>query len=134
MRRGAIMRTTRRADAFTLIELLIVVVIIGLLATIAIPKFGFTKEKAYLAQMKTDLRNLATQQEAYLYDNSLYTTSFPATVFAVSAGVTGLAITLDGTGWQATVGHTYTPKTCAIFVNATPVSPAVDDGVAACTQ
>ena len=128
------MRTTRGPDGFTLIELLIVIVVIGLLATIAIPKFGFTKEKAYLAQMKTDLRNLATQQEAYLYDNSQYTTSFPATVFTVSSGVQGLAISLDGTGWQATVGHNYTTKTCAIFVNATPVAPAVDDGVAACTQ
>ena len=52
-----------RERGFTLIELLIVIVIIGLLAAIAIPKFGATKEKAYLAQMKTDLRNLATIED-----------------------------------------------------------------------
>ena len=45
----------RNKKGFTLIELLIVVVIIGILAAIAIPKFANTKEKAYLASMKSDL-------------------------------------------------------------------------------
>ncbi len=57
---------------FTLIELLIVVVIIGILAAIAIPKFASTKEKAYLASMKSDLRNLATAEEGYFADNQVY--------------------------------------------------------------
>ncbi|HXI63776.1 MAG TPA: prepilin-type N-terminal cleavage/methylation domain-containing protein, partial [Gemmatimonadales bacterium] len=50
---------------FTLIELLIVVVIIGILAAIAIPKFANTKAKAYIASMKSDLRNLVTAEEAF---------------------------------------------------------------------
>ena len=54
----------RNKKGFTLIELLIVVVIIGILAAIAIPKFANTKEKAYVASMKADLRNLATYEEA----------------------------------------------------------------------
>src|SRR5947207_4017131 len=58
---------------FTLIELLIVVVIIGILAAIAIPKFANTKEKAYLASMKSDLRNLVTAEEAYFADSIKYT-------------------------------------------------------------
>ena len=49
----------RPRRAFTLIELLIVVVIIGVLAAIAIPKFANTKQKAYVATMKSDLKNLA---------------------------------------------------------------------------
>src|SRR5256714_4069692 len=54
---------------FTLIELLIVVVIIGILAAIAIPKFANTKDKAYVAAMKSDLRNMATYEEQYAADN-----------------------------------------------------------------
>src|SRR5690606_20716296 len=67
-------RWTMRTDnrGFTLIELLIVVVIIGILASIAIPKFANTKEKAYVAKMKGDLRNLATAQESYSADNQVY--------------------------------------------------------------
>ena len=53
----------RNRKGFTLIELLIVVVIIGILAAIAIPKFANTKQKAVLASMKSDMRNMVTAQE-----------------------------------------------------------------------
>jgi type IV pilus assembly protein PilA len=60
----------RTRKGFTLIELLIVVVIIGILAAIAIPKFSKTKERAYVASMKSDLRNLATNEETYASSNA----------------------------------------------------------------
>jgi type IV pilus assembly protein PilA len=63
---------------FTLIELLIVVVIIGILAAIAIPKFANTKEKAVVASMKSDLRNLVTAQEGFFSDNNTYGTAIGA--------------------------------------------------------
>src|SRR5207244_6131985 len=56
-------RTAMKAKGFTLIELLIVMALIGLLATIAIPRLANTKERAPLAAMKSDLRNLVTVQE-----------------------------------------------------------------------
>ena len=62
----------RDAKGFTLIELLIVVVIIGILAAIAIPKFANTKGKAVAAGMKSDLRNLASAQEAYWVEFRTY--------------------------------------------------------------
>src|SRR5438128_12137882 len=64
---------------FTLIELLIVVVIIGILAAIAIPKFANTKAKAYIASMKSDLRNLVTAEEAYFADSVKYTATTACT-------------------------------------------------------
>ena len=54
----------RNRTGFTLIELLIVVVIIGILAAVAIPKFAATKDKAKLASVKTDVRNVETAEEA----------------------------------------------------------------------
>jgi type IV pilus assembly protein PilA len=112
---------------FTLIELLIVVVIIGILAAIAIPKFANTKEKAYLAAMKSDLRNLATAQEnhsaefpAVGYATAIGTTQASGTAASTpSAGVTIAPITANGgLGWTATATHTSTTKTCAIAVGS----------------
>src|SRR3989454_7267491 len=64
---------------FTLIELLIVVVIIGILAAIAIPKFANTKAKAYIASMKSDLRNLVTAEETYFADSVKYSATTACT-------------------------------------------------------
>jgi prepilin-type N-terminal cleavage/methylation domain-containing protein len=118
---------------FTLIELLIVIVIIGILAAIAIPKFSLSKEKAYLTAMKSDLRNLTTQEEAYQVDYSSYTTSFPASEYRVTSGVTGPTIVLTSDGWSAVVGHTTSIKTCAIFVGATSAAPATQENVPKCS-
>jgi type IV pilus assembly protein PilA len=107
---------------FTLIELLIVVVIIGILAAIAIPKFANTKEKAYVASMKSDLRNLVTAQEAYFSDNnSSYASSYAAISanYKPSSGVTVAISGVTNTGWSASATHQSTAKTCAISVGGT---------------
>ena len=111
---------------FTLIELLIVVVIIGILAAIAIPKFANTKDKAYVAAMKSDLRNLATYQEQYAADNNgayftgTATTLTPVQGFVPSQNVTILIIALPGPPqtWSGTATHLLSGKTCS---NATGV-------------
>jgi len=115
---------------FTLIELLIVVVIIGILAAIAIPKFASTKEKAYLASMKSDLRNLATAEEGFFADNQVYlagtasniagvpTPLDATTQFVPSAGVTvTVNIVAVPAGWNATAVHTATLKQCYMFMS-----------------
>jgi prepilin-type N-terminal cleavage/methylation domain-containing protein len=124
----------RQSSGFTLIEILIVVVILGILATIAIPKFSASKEKAFLASMKSDLRNLATQQEAYMTQYEVYTTSFPTTVWQTTTGVTGPTIAVVGNGWNAWVGHTTSPVTCAIFVGNAALSPATQENVPKCSN
>ena len=95
---------------FTLIELLIVVVIIGILAAIAIPKFANTKEKAYVAAMKSDLRNLVTAEESYFADNTMYTQTLTPQQYNASVGVAVNITSADGLGWAATATHTGTTQ------------------------
>jgi type II secretion system protein G len=124
------LRTAKKG--FTLIELLIVVVIIGILAAIAIPKFANTKEKAYLASMKSDLRNLATAQESYFADNQTYTTSTIAVNFSPSSGVTVTIPDAAGTKWTATATHSATTKVCKIGFGADTTVSGASEGVSKC--
>ncbi|MGD2136119.1 MAG: prepilin-type N-terminal cleavage/methylation domain-containing protein [Gemmatimonadales bacterium] len=125
---------TRKAG-FTLIELLIVVVIIGILAAIAIPKFASTKEKAYIAAMKSDLRQLATAMEAYSSSAMSYTATYADLGIMPSTGVSTPTITLnaDNQGWTGTVTHASTSVTCVIYVGSDATAAGIPDGTPQCS-
>ena len=131
----------RDNKGFTLIELLIVVVIIGILAAIAIPKFSATREKAYFAAMKSDLKNLASQQEIYYSDTYSYTTNTTDLGFVNSDGVLVTVGTGATTGWAAYATHQAltTSEGCAIYYGSAaapsgaPASPT-QPGELACTN
>ena len=124
---------------FTLIELLIVVVIIGILAAIAIPKFANTKEKATLASMKSDLRNLVTAQEGFFSDNNTYAVSIgpvqtaTAVAFVQTNGNAAPAITTPtAAGWSAMISNPSlkgTIQKCAIYVGTSTVVGTPPSGV-----
>jgi prepilin-type N-terminal cleavage/methylation domain-containing protein len=128
------MRHFKSRKGFTLIELLIVVVIIGILASIAVPKFANTKAKARLAAIKTDLKNLATAQEAYLFDNGTYADNVAKLNFSGSQGVIVTVVQSSAGGWSGTSTHPLSnPLVCALFVGtAAPLAPAVNEGVMHC--
>lgn len=108
--------------------------VVGVLAAIAIPKFANTKEKAYIAAMKSDLRNLVTAQEAYFSDSVKYTSRLSRLNFRPSTGVSTPIMTVGKGHWAATVTHSQVPgKTCAVAVNTTnSLVPAALDGEPAC--
>jgi type IV pilus assembly protein PilA len=136
--------TMRNRKGFTLIELLIVVVIIGILAAIALPKFGATRERAYISAMSSDLRNLQTSMEmchvegnnegnpkqAYTYVGC--TLDFMD--FTESQGVTLTLTQQSATGWAALAEHGGVERDCSVWVgdDTTPVGPAVNPGVVTC--
>ncbi len=130
----------RDKKGFTLIELLIVVVIIGILAAIAIPKFSATREKAYFAAMKSDLKNLASQQEIYYSDTYFYTTNTTSLGWVRSDGVQQLSLVASSDGWSAAVTHSAlgSSEGCAIYYGtaSAPTSPTTPTqaGALLCTQ
>lgn len=117
---------------FTLIELLIVVVIIGILAAIAIPKFASTKDKAKLASLKTDVRNIMSAMEAAASDSGAYRPLVVNVDYSVSAGNVP-TINAQANGYTVSITNasiTAGPKTCAVAVGA---GSGTQDGVIACT-
>jgi len=126
--------TNTRKSGFTLIELLIVVVIIGILAAIAIPKFASTKGQAFLAAMRTDLRNLATAQESYYSGANSYGNNLSQLNFNASPGVTITIPEATPGGWSAAATHqSLGAETCTVyFGTATAISPATLEGRITC--
>ncbi len=123
----------RNRKGFTLIELLIVVVIIGILAAIAIPKFANTKDKAKLASVKTDLRNLQSTEEAKLSDNQVYSST--TTDFQLSAGNSLTTLTADSTGYSATITNgtiSTGTKSCHVNVGSAAAADPTKDGTIIC--
>ncbi len=127
----------RNARGFTLIELLIVVVIIGILVSIVVPRFANGKERAMVAAMKSDLHNLMTAQEGFFSNgNAYYGGAVPNAAFpySISPGVTVTLQNVTAAGWAAVATHTQSARTCSIFVGTGgPVAPATTDGQVACT-
>ena len=116
------------------------VVILGILAAIAIPKFANTKEKATLASMKGDLRNLVTEQEGFWADNYDYAGVYGPAQINAPAGAgqvhftpsVGNILTLTyvaNNGWSATMANASlngSITTCGVFIGSAPApDPAV---------
>jgi type IV pilus assembly protein PilA len=131
--------TTQNRRGFTLIELLIVVVIIGILASIAIPKFESVRAKAHRATVMADLKNLANFQEIYYNNHYVFADNAGNAElgFTQSEGVTITINEASNTGWAATGAHAAQPTLqCGIYHgSASPAngSPATTEGVVTCT-
>jgi prepilin-type N-terminal cleavage/methylation domain-containing protein len=77
-------KTMRRNEkGFTLIELLIVIIILGVLAVIGIPKFLNSKKDAWAGVCKTNRASLEDAAERYQFDKNVYPDGIGATGQAV---------------------------------------------------
>jgi prepilin-type N-terminal cleavage/methylation domain-containing protein len=115
--------TDRRG--FTLIELLAVVTIIGVLASIALPRYMLIRERAMVSAMTSDLRNLLTAQESFMSSYGDYAGSITAGPEIPGTGGGGSASLLPSVNVSITV--TYLGGGTSEGWNATAIHSGVTD-------
>lgn len=119
--------------AFSFAELLVVMIIIGILSGLAVPRIRDMKRKSYLTTLITDLRNLAGTQEQHWTSEFEYSSDFSILKYHHSAMTTVTVIEATEHGWSAVATHMDLPISCAVFFgNAAAVAPAVDSGAITC--
>jgi prepilin-type N-terminal cleavage/methylation domain-containing protein len=110
---------------FTLIEVVIASVVIGILAAVAVPRLAASKDKAYIAAMKADLHTIAIFEEQYAADNhgqyfsGTATSDTPLNGFTPSKDVTMTLTAFNILGsqlanWTATVKHSQSSESCEL--------------------
>lgn len=113
------------AGGFTLLEVLVVVVVIGILIGIALVGFSRVQERSHLATLQSDLRNYATAQALYVSEGEAYAAS-PAELpgYALSQSVKTLSSHHEGASrWRLSLGHEKTEWRCAMQGGPTAVGP-----------
>jgi prepilin-type N-terminal cleavage/methylation domain-containing protein len=132
----------RRADlragrvGFTLVELMVAVVLMGLLAAFSTQRVGDIREHGLIVTMRSDLRHFAVAEESYAYDVGTYTSDVADLRMRGLQTSPGIQISVQEatrTGWSATARHTGTERACYVIVgDAAPVGAALEDGVVEC--
>ena len=118
---------------FTFIELLTVMIVIGLLAGIGVPRIRNMKERSYQATLRSDLGALRTAQEAYYAENQRYATNVTDLELRLSSRV---SVTIESSdplrGWKAAARHVWlnTPCTTAAGIDAV----GVESGAIICSN
>lgn len=124
---------SRGRSGFTIVELLVVILIIGILVSIAIPRYSSTRDRALLASVRADVRNAETSEEAYFVDAGHYASltelqtytnynTAPGNVVAVTAATSGYTIAANNPAISAGI------TSCQVQVGA-GATPTVDSQI-----
>ncbi|QFU77947.1 prepilin-type N-terminal cleavage/methylation domain-containing protein [Halioglobus maricola] len=116
----------RRHSGFTLIEVMIVVIIVGILMSVALPSYQESLRKGRRAEAKAAMADVANRQEAFMLDRSSYTDDmtrlgFGADPFTSAEG----HYSIDSSGACDPNGPS--DITRCYTVTATPVSGGIQD-------
>ena len=99
-----------RRQGFTIVELLTVMVVIGALSSMAVPRYRQYKARAQVAAMQSDLGNLKIAQEEHWAEHLKYTTDTSSLELRISANVS-ISITSKNItgGYTAVAKHSNVP-------------------------
>lgn len=105
---------TRRAPAFTLIEVMVVAMIIGLLVTIAVPNFVRARETSRAKTCSQSLRILEVTKDQYLMDNNLPRASLIPVTSIIGPGTYLKEMPTCPSGGVYTVGNGDEDAVCSL--------------------
>ncbi len=134
------LRAASRPAGFTLIELIIVIVIVSVLASIALPAYQDSMRKGRRADAKAGLMDAANRQERFMLDRSAYTKDMKNLGFGDDPMISeeGLySIDVDETATTALCGYAFDPNDNAppcYVLSATPVAGGAQADDARCTK
>lgn len=122
---------------FTLVELLFVCLILGILIGLAVRRYERTRQRAYVATLQSELRQLATQQELYHHAHGIYAELASLLDYTSSPSVDVEFTYADVRGWAAVATHeALNDFQCGMFTGdlelAAHAQPATEPGRIAC--
>lgn len=90
------MRVVKNQSGFTLIEIMVVVIILGVLGALVIPKIMSKPDQARIVAAQADIRNIASTLDMYKLDNF----SYPSTSQGLQALVSKPSGTPEAKNWN----------------------------------
>jgi prepilin-type N-terminal cleavage/methylation domain-containing protein len=117
-------KSNRKTRGFTLIELMVVVIVVGILAAAAIPIYRFALSRAYSSEAKATMGTMLTSMKVFYAENN---NAYPTFVFGESAETGGatadlmsrLGVDTDTNNWWHAGYEKGSPSTATCSFGAT---------------
>ena len=114
-----------KRSGFTMIELIFVIVILGILAAVAIPRLAATRDDAKIAKMNTDAATFVSDLGSYYTAKGTFGTATVGDVTNVAFGTTSAPLATTTTLAGATLNLAEGDNICLVFK---PLAVATGDG------